>query len=1109
MPGRIEACLCADLRFGVQICSAERSFEVCECPDAPETPDVGGGALDDVIDSVDDAGEDAAQSSRNACGGENKLIDAWPGEVCGECDDGVIVCDGGDALRCLGATPKNVCGQCVRLKNAPGDACGTCGQGSFQCAADGRLVCVNDTVLNECGGCSELAQRRNFTCEVGLQRGTWQCSGTDEMLCVGPGQNACAGSALLAGVPGAACGRCGGGSWQCDGQEQVRCLGSENAVNACGGCAPIADQLGASCGVCGGEWQCDGTEALICSRPLNLCGACPLLPSVPGESCGSGNMFACSEHAQLACVSITESNACGGRSLLTLRPGDPCGNCGQGTVICGSPDVTVCIGGASIALNACQGCTPLAQVPGASCGPDHAWTCHASLDAVSCDEVTTPAVGKNACGGSAPLAGKPATTCEDCGIWACEELNTDSLVCVGGSIGLGSDPDNCGACGVECASDEVCFGVCVPISVVCGPNTTWSLALGQCVNTNEVCGPNTVWDADSGQCVANPTVVCGQNTVWDEPSQSCVPGESICGPNTVYSPVLNACVVGLVYVGDCADPPALAATISADTILARGSCYRVPNNVEVRNGAHLTIQAGVTLIFEENRQFRVIGATISAEGEAASPIRFTASRPQPGWWRGVNITNSNSVTNLIEHIIVEYAGQAAWERGSVGGLTISASSGAVRSIVRNNTFRFNQGAGLNIESGAVTVDSLEANTMTGNLGPSLVISAELLSLLDNTSSFAGNGANYIQISGGEPSTSQTWRKLDAPYRFNADVSIINDATVTIEPGTRLEFDWRVGFSVGRNSTSGGLRAVGTDSEPIVFTGSESTPGHWNGIRFTRTLMPNLLEHVVVEYGGSHGWDNGAPAGITLSPVQGAVIAGLRNVTARHNNGYGVHHFGNYFSEYASFSVFKQNTMTGNALGPLRLPIYRIQQLDAASSFIGNDIDLVTVNGGAVDTSQTWPALDVPYWIIGNVNVTNDAILDLPPGSRVVMGPQLRFEISTGALRALGELGAPITFTGAVPVPGYWNDLTFNTSRSVFNRLQHVHVYHGGSAGTNLRFVNNTRLAIDHLTLADGLGSGVFATGNMEIISCNDVSYSNVNPPVNGVTTVWTAACGMP
>ena len=64
---------------------------------------------------------------------------------------------------------------------------------------------------------------------------------------------------------------------------------------------------------------------------------------------------------------------------------------------------------------------------------------------------------------------------------------------------------------------------------------------------------------------------------------------------------------------------------------------------------------------------------------------------------------------------------------------------------------------------------------------------------------------------------------DHVYLVNENLAIMEGATLTIEPGTRLEFMENMGLS-----SSGKLVAKGTPEKPIVFTGHHGVP--WGGIR---------------------------------------------------------------------------------------------------------------------------------------------------------------------------------------------------------------------------------------------------------------------------------------
>ena len=108
----------------------------------------------------------------------------------------------------------------------------------------------------------------------------------------------------------------------------------------------------------------------------------------------------------------------------------------------------------------------------------------------------------------------------------------------------------------------------------------------------------------------------------------------------------------------------------SDTFWNRGVPYRVASTVYVRSPdlaseATLTIEAGVTLRMERNSFTTFFigdnpasyGALI-AQGTAAQPITFTSAEdaPAPGDWHGLYFDGSQPGSNVLDHVIVEYAG---------------------------------------------------------------------------------------------------------------------------------------------------------------------------------------------------------------------------------------------------------------------------------------------------------------------------------------------------------------------------------------------------------------------------------------------------------------------
>jgi len=145
----------------------------------------------------------------------------------------------------------------------------------------------------------------------------------------------------------------------------------------------------------------------------------------------------------------------------------------------------------------------------------------------------------------------------------------------------------------------------------------------------------------------------------------------------------------------------------------------------------------------------------------------------------------------------------------------------------------------------------------------------------------GRGRSCMTVTG-EVLADTVW---DADtVRVAGDVSVADSVTLSIEPGTLVEFS-----DFYRLTVLGRLLAVGTPEAPITFTTDEpgafaadtTTAGCWNGIRFPWTNSLNgesVLEHCVVEYSKALG---GEPWGGALS-AEGFSGLLIRNCVLRNN-----------------------------------------------------------------------------------------------------------------------------------------------------------------------------------------------------------------------------------
>ena len=95
-----------------------------------------------------------------------------------------------------------------------------------------------------------------------------------------------------------------------------------------------------------------------------------------------------------------------------------------------------------------------------------------------------------------------------------------------------------------------------------------------------------------------------------------------------------------------------------------------------------------------------------------------------------------------------------------------------------------------------------------------------------------------EVTGGEISGAVIWYQVCSPYTLSGNVLVNTGARLTIEAGVEVKFD---GFY--RIEVAGELIAIGTPSQPIIFTSNRATPqmGDWQAIRFTVTSVYGVVD----------------------------------------------------------------------------------------------------------------------------------------------------------------------------------------------------------------------------------------------------------------------------
>jgi len=123
--------------------------------------------------------------------------------------------------------------------------------------------------------------------------------------------------------------------------------------------------------------------------------------------------------------------------------------------------------------------------------------------------------------------------------------------------------------------------------------------------------------------------------------------------------------------------------------------------------------------------------------------------------------------------------------------------------------------------------------------------------------------------------SGTWELINSPYIVVGDLSIVGDSLLVIEAGVEVRFDGFYQFI-----SYGILSAVGTESDPILFTSNAATPnpGDWYNIDL---FDSSIMQYCIVEYAGQPE----PPANRFAIRLSGS--SEVLNNVIRHNNVSGI------------------------------------------------------------------------------------------------------------------------------------------------------------------------------------------------------------------------------
>ncbi|MEQ9220949.1 MAG: PKD domain-containing protein [Cyclobacteriaceae bacterium] len=433
--------------------------------------------------------------------------------------------------------------------------------------------------------------------------------------------------------------------------------------------------------------------------------------------------------------------------------------------------------------------------------------------------------------------------------------------------------------------------------------------------------------------------------------------------------------------------------IDSDEVWEEG-LHLVKSTVKLRNGS-LTIMPGAEIYLNEGRHIIVgdrettvtNGVTLTAEGTADKPIIFKPSSgsTEPGSWGNILFTDGASDQSTLIYCELYYGGKG--DQFSYPDFDYYTQHGFVdidgQTVKIENT----------VIDGAANYGLLADNTFddqfSGFSGNSIRNSENYCMYLDAKylSNIGENNAlegKPVFIRGQYMASTAYFRNMGVPYQISFELDPAGGGTdVTIEAGTEIRFEEIAGFSLGLGS----LSAVGTPTDPILFTSAQETKaaGDWRGL----TLGENAtVENCIIEYGGTDAEFNHNRPLVNFSASNSVVF---KNNTVQYSSNTGMQitsSDGVWLAEVTDNDI-KDITGYGMLADPSIVG-------DIPASNVLTNTKGFAIASGYVRKNATWPS--GKYTVLGSINVLNTepASLTLLTGTELLMTPKCHITVGSSA-----------------------------------------------------------------------------------------------------------------
>lgn len=331
---------------------------------------------------------------------------------------------------------------------------------------------------------------------------------------------------------------------------------------------------------------------------------------------------------------------------------------------------------------------------------------------------------------------------------------------------------------------------------------------------------------------------------------------------------------------------------------------------------NVEIAAGVVIEIAEGYGIDVVGkeASLRCNGTASQKVVFRGAQEQPGYWKGLRFRDAASTRNEFNHTEVLHGGGAPWgsdlpNANVVVEFYLNPSYLALNSCMLGQS----EAAGLSVQyENSMLIENCD---FVDNKGSAIIAPDNIVNDFSPTNSLSGNGRDAIIVTDAILENGEMrFNKLsnDEGY-YLIERALDYHQGLVIEAGTQLRFESGTGLAVsGGNSF---IECVGTESSPIVLTGTENVPGFWQGVEVYDCISAkNKMAYTNVSYGGASDLGPGKAANLTLDFYLSPASIDVQNCTFSHSKGYGIAIDGECTANGDNALVEAANNFTSNAGG---------------------------------------------------------------------------------------------------------------------------------------------------------------------------------------------------